>query len=811
MSKTVLDDRTFFELVDEVLVRNGREPLRKNASQRNIIEVRDTDRVLQILAGPGSGKTEMLCWRVIFELVVRGTESERVLVTTFTNKAATELSVRLVERCDQLVALARDRHVAVEDPRVHDVRIGTIHSLCDALLAEFDDQYMAAGTQVIDEIETRVRMARDWNFAFRSAPAARFGSDWVLQQTEELVTLFRPPWLAPDLRWPGNKMEQVALMSSLLAQQTETWLPRCAKSGTRNGVEVVHRNTEGITERLEKIRKRWEAYLDRNHLLDFVNVQKRFADRQHLVREHLDHVFVDEFQDTNPIQFGIHMGWLARAGTRLTVVGDDDQALYRFRGSDIQCFLSVEPECKRRSVAFRRELLQENWRSTRIIVDFARWFRENSALVRVSMDKHVVAPTSAATGQAPRLLTGSWKDVSSCVARELAESGAGRYPTADQPKPPTAAVLMFSTSERASRNNPEPAATVLREALQRVGLRVYNPRNKTAGRDESPIAELLGLVSYLIDPVTTARAGKGGRLVQVFASCGKEERVGYAVSAPPPFPISQAHSSFQLAFVKADGGQIGQPVGDRAELLSFLDTIRANLVAANAPKDRPKLTLSGLIARILSFPRYRSSAYSQDLFRQAMFTSLLEANIAPTRMSRNSLDLPLIPSQGTNGKIVWPDQYWQLLNTMGTLISNTPLDDEEVEAFAEHAVVLMTFHQAKGLEFDHVYVAASGREPQVQAVLQTMLFSGEAPRYSVRGNNVQTRAAKVLELAEADRDREVYVALTRAKKTLTILVDPNDDRANMNLHSVLEAAFHGARARKHGSIPKVTVKEWSHG
>ena len=54
------------------------------------------------------------------------------------------------------------------DPHVHDLRIGTLHSLCDALLAEFDDAYMAAGTQVIDETETRVRMARThrWTLGF---------------------------------------------------------------------------------------------------------------------------------------------------------------------------------------------------------------------------------------------------------------------------------------------------------------------------------------------------------------------------------------------------------------------------------------------------------------------------------------------------------------------------------------------------------------------------------------------------------------------------------------------------------------------
>ena len=115
---------------------------------RAIIRTEPHDRVLQILAGPGSGKTEMLVWRVLYELFVVGTPPRRIMVTTFTRKAATELGVRLVERSDALLHHAQRRGMVVRDPRVHDLRVGTIHSLCDALLAELDASYMEAGTQL---------------------------------------------------------------------------------------------------------------------------------------------------------------------------------------------------------------------------------------------------------------------------------------------------------------------------------------------------------------------------------------------------------------------------------------------------------------------------------------------------------------------------------------------------------------------------------------------------------------------------------------------------------------------------------------
>src|SRR5262249_19262725 len=136
----------FFDLVDEVLVDVGRAPLPRGSAQRSIIQVRSDDRVLQILAGAGSGKTEMLVWRVLFELFVLGTSARRLLVTTFTRKAATELELRVVERSDLLLERAHARGLAVDDPHVYDLRIGTIHSLCDSLLAEFDSAYMSSGT-----------------------------------------------------------------------------------------------------------------------------------------------------------------------------------------------------------------------------------------------------------------------------------------------------------------------------------------------------------------------------------------------------------------------------------------------------------------------------------------------------------------------------------------------------------------------------------------------------------------------------------------------------------------------------------------
>ena len=788
---TLISEADFFDLLDEVLGLVGRAPLAPGGPERAIIGVRPEDRVLQILAGAGSGKTEMLVWRVLYQLLVTGTPSSRVMVTTFTNKAATELSVRVVERSDALLEQARKRGLEPADPHVHDLRIGTLHSLCDALLAEFDDAYMAAGTQVIDETETRVRMTRThrWTLGFTGRQPGRT-IDRLLT-CEDLVALFRPPW--DEGRWPGNTFQRISFLTALLGQHTETWLPRCGPSGQLNGVEVTA-GRPGLTDDLITLQERWEDYLNEQDILDFATVQLRFQQRQAAIVPRLDHVFVDEFQDTNPIQFAIHLAWLTRPETRLTAVGDDDQALYRFRGSDIACFTGLEDACHEAGIAFRREKLEQNWRSSSQIVAFTGAFRRETVLAQVSMPKTVRAPRGAPVGAPPRLLQGTWAALCDQVAAELSALGAGRLPCGNE-VPPSVAVLMFSTSEKESRRGGQPGLA-MRQALESQGLRVYNPRNKTAGRQGSPVHSLAALLSYLIDPVTIAPAGAGGRPVMVWASCGDPAKSAFAVTAPPAFPIATAHATIQKEFRGSTAG-IRAPTPAIADPLGYLDQIRADLADATeahlAGRGRqPRLSLSGLVARLLTFPRFRDVGFTPALFREALFTRLLEANVAPTRRSRAALDQALAPTLDADGKVVWPDEIWNFLNIFGPLLKESDLDDVEDDAFSEHAVALLTFHQAKGLEFDHVYVGLTGREPNVHAVLQTMLFSGTPVPYEVDENGQPAcRDPEVARLALADREREVYVAITRAKERLTLLHDPADTRPMTALNPGIEALFAG--------------------
>jgi DNA helicase II / ATP-dependent DNA helicase PcrA len=791
-----VDDALFFDLVDEVLAAVGRPPLDRESAQTSIITVEETDQILQIVAGPGSGKTEMLVWRLIYELIVLETPAERMLITTFTRKAATELEVRVVERVDSFLQTAKSRGVVLRDPHVHDLRIGTIHSLCDQLLREFDLNYLNAGTELMDEHQTTVRLAREyrWRLGYEARPGLVPKLVNRLIDRDSLTTLFRAPWEGE--RWPGNNMERVAYVHALLDQHTETWIPRCETTGLVNAVELKQRG-EGVTQDLVELHEKWVAYLDQQGVLDFATIQERFLEGQKSMLNEIDHVFVDEFQDTNPIQLAIHTAWLSRSGTRLTVVGDDDQAMYRWRGSDIDCFTGLEDRCEKAGHPYRREVLERNYRSTRNIVAFTEAFRNKSILGApgLALPKSLRAAAGAEVGKPVRLLEGNWIALTAVVAAELRAEQARLTSEAGgdsgQSNVLDAAILLFSTSEKVSRNHRAPAVD-LRSALETRGLRVYNPHNKTAGRPGSPVHDLIALVSYLIDPVSRARVN--GRLVEVHATCREAERWPLGLSAPPPYRISDAHATFQKQFRKSEGGGIDHPSPLHADLLDYVDSIRERLVSSTST---PRLTLSAFVARLLSKPRFRNCGYTPKLFRQALFTALLEANIAPSRRSLSSLDDAMTPKRLESGQIEWPKQFWGLLDVFGSLLHSADLDDEDVEAFAENAVAMLTFHQSKGLEYEHIYVGCTGRHVTPQSVLRTMLFSGINADYSITAGQAETTNTNILELAEADREREVYVAMTRAKRHLTIMYDPNDTRNFMALNPGIAAACEGASSSPH--------------
>jgi len=804
--RNLLTEQQFFALLDKVMIHLGRAPLQPNSPQQNIIQIKDSDRVLQILAGPGSGKTEMVVWRVLYELTVLGTEASRIMVTTFTKKAAQELLLRITERTDLLLTYAERDSFIIDDPRIHDLRIGTIHSLCDTLLAEFDDDHMENGVILLDDLQTQLHIRKaNTTYGLNKGKLV----DRLLN-SKALCSLLTPAW-NKHIRTANDR---VNFINKLLSMHVETWMPRCHDSSgnhTPNGLQTL---SPMITTDIIELQKRWEEYLVQTNVLDFCTLQKRFWEAQQTQSFGLKHVFVDEFQDTNPIQFAIHTAWLRNPDIRLTTVGDDDQAMYRFRGSDIDCYQKLGPHCAQDSIPFRMEKLEDNWRSTQNIVRFAADFKKHTILNTLSMPKKMTSPSLKQVGTPTRYLEGDIEELGNTIAQELKQHNVGT----STPSGDTAAILLFSTSESSDKK----VASILRSSLEAHGINVSNFRNKTAGKKGNTIGNLLGLLSYFFDPIRRiAIPTKNG--IEV-AATKKDKNGTHAfhefgeVAAPANYEFYPGnHLMYQNNFRKNGTRKQYKNITlppEKEELLQFIDELRAKYkqYAQNAQTNpnlpEPALTISGLVARLLSFPYFRDVKFSMDLFRQAHFTELVESNIAPTRTSwKANMDTPITCSI-ENGKLAWEKKHWDFLKYFGDLLEANPLDDQTVDAFSENTVSLLTFHQSKGLEFDHVYVGATGRDIGLENVLTTALFSGQAPPFTLDADDKpESTEQHMLDLAQADREREVFVAITRAQTTLTIIHDPALDKVKHN--PAFDAIFSTASKQPHPLNSAVTIQEYT--
>lgn len=275
---------------------------------------------LLIVAGPGTGKTRVLTEKVL-HLVNKGYDPNRILVSTFTTKAADELKDRLRKSLGD----------AVEN-----MQISTIHSFCQKMLQSFPEYHNFGNVfEVLDDLDQFIYVNKNyWNYGLR---------DYVKEiDVNELINFYN----------------------------------RCTENNVDPAEAVKIFKKDNASELNIAIAKSYQIYLGnllnpKDTKLDFALLQREFY---HLllnskevltkVREMFDYILIDEYQDTNPIQDAIFK-LISEPNFKITVVGDEDQSIYGFRGASIKnfrTFLERYPGAKKLE-------LEENFRSNKEIVD----------------------------------------------------------------------------------------------------------------------------------------------------------------------------------------------------------------------------------------------------------------------------------------------------------------------------------------------------------------------------------------------------------------------------------------------------------
>lgn len=270
-----------------------------------------------VIAGAGSGKTKVLTHKIAYLINEKNVKPWNILAITFTNKAANEMK----QRIENLVG----------SQNTNDMWIGTFHAICVRILRKF-----------IDRIG--------------------FDSSFIIFDSSDQKTLVKQ--CLKELNIDDKLFSDRGVLSEISNAKNEMLTP--VQYDLRANGE--HRKTT-----IAKVYSLYQSKLKQNNSLDFddiinytIQILTENPDILEYYSEKFKYVLVDEYQDTNKAQFTLVTLLSGRYGN-ITVVGDNDQGIYSFRGADITNILNFEKDFPGTKII----KLEQNYRSTKPILDAA--------------------------------------------------------------------------------------------------------------------------------------------------------------------------------------------------------------------------------------------------------------------------------------------------------------------------------------------------------------------------------------------------------------------------------------------------------
>ncbi len=557
-----------------------------NPEQRAAVE--HGDGPLLVLAGAGTGKTRVLVHRIA-NLVGRGVEPYQILAVTFTNKAAGEMRHRLGE-------LLGDR--------VRPMWIGTFHSTCARMLRRYGEMIGVTPDFLIFDDDDQQKTIKS------------------LLKVHGLEDEVSPRSIAARLDWAKNRGVDPATV--------ETGLP--------------------LDDIMKVIAPAYARQLAREKAVDFGDLivkaleLGRHAEAGPLLRTRFRHVLVDEFQDTNLVQYEL-VRTLSDGTRNLTVVGDDDQSIYAWRGAEPRNLLDFD-----RDFPDVLEIkLEQNYRSTSVILDAA------NAVIGKNLDRRGKALWTEHGGGDPidYYAAGDDRGEADWVARTL------RGLVDDGACSPGDACILYRTNAQ---------SRALEEQLRRYR---FEPRvvGGTAFFDRREVKDVIGYLRLCANPdadsafervVNVPPRGIGGASVDKLRAYAQVRGEGLLAAARD---------------VARGGGPLGP--GPRKKLAGFVE-LMDGLAAVQAGG----ASLAELSIQVVERSGYRAWLDNDDDGGDRM---------------RNLAELVNVASDF--------DQELGGEGTLAELLERIALtggaDDKDGRG---ETVTMMTIHMAKGLEFELVFL-----------------------------------------------------------------------------------------------------------
>lgn len=327
--------------------------------------IEDFSKPIRIIAAPGSGKTELISNKFLEIAQNAVFELNRVLVVTFSNKAAEELKHRIKSKLN----------AANIDYSEQDLEISTIHGFCQKALKNNSELITGSikNQGVLDEVgQGSFILSFIEKFGFRNTIEA------TPKVYNELIPFFN---LISDENLTENVVYNhlVKKFKKILGDQNLNYNEK--ERQVKSIKDLIYYNSFYNIYKSALISS---GFTDFSHMQRFVYDEftrnKNFLDA---VRSKYDYILVDEFQDTSYLQSEIILK-IADPHFRITVCGDDDQSLYRFRGATVQNFLGLQNQI---TIPLEDFYLDTNYRSSQNIVDHSKYLIENNNPYRLSTKK----------------------------------------------------------------------------------------------------------------------------------------------------------------------------------------------------------------------------------------------------------------------------------------------------------------------------------------------------------------------------------------------------------------------------------------
>jgi DNA helicase-2/ATP-dependent DNA helicase PcrA len=559
-----------------------------NPAQREAVEA--IEGPVLILAGPGSGKTRVITHRIAYLIKSCGVSPHNIMAVTFTNKAAREMK----ERLEHLLGQA-----------VEALTLGTFHAICARILR-------------------------------REGKAIELDSSFVIYDEEDQLSLTKQA--LEELNLDPKQYAPRALHSAISA----------AKSRLIGPKDYAQRVSSYFEEIVHRIYQRYQQLLSQGRAVDFDDLLMKtvqlFQGHTQILNRYQSryvHILVDEFQDTNIVQYML-MKHLAGKYRNLCVVGDPDQSIYSWRFADLRNILSFEEDYPEAKVVF----LEQNYRSTKTILEVA------SGIISANLQRK------------PKKL---WTENEDGASVTIIES----YNAEEEAQSVVNEIEKLTGQEQISlkdcavmyRVNAQSRA--LEETFLRYGVsyRLVGGTRFYQRREVKDIIAYLRLIHNPQDNVSLVRIinvpvrGIGQRTLSQLQSWAKAH------------DASLFEASKQVANEKILPQRI-------AQALAGFDAVMAGLIARSH-----ELSLSGLVDEILEHTGYKKYILGKEDGEDRW---------------ENVMELKSVASEYDESD---PEEALATFLEKVSLVSDIDELDEKADA-----VTLITLHQAKGLEFPAVFI-----------------------------------------------------------------------------------------------------------